>query len=69
MVACIAPAQGGGFIGGMETGLFRLHLRDDGSVDRHLLAAPPALVLQMQAGLLHSGAGIEVQTVIPGQSA
>ncbi len=43
MVACIAPAQNGVFIAGMETGLFHLHLRDDGTVDHHLLAAPASL--------------------------
>jgi sugar lactone lactonase YvrE len=43
MAACIAPAANGGFIAGMESGLFHLHLRDDGAVDHHLLAAPASL--------------------------
>jgi sugar lactone lactonase YvrE len=42
MVACIAATSDGGLIAGMETGVFRLALRDDGAVDAQLLAAPPA---------------------------
>jgi sugar lactone lactonase YvrE len=43
MVACIAPRARGGLIAGMETGLFALDLRDDGSVAAERLAAPPEL--------------------------
>jgi sugar lactone lactonase YvrE len=43
MVACIAPSRDGGILAGMETGLFRLELRADGSVDQVRLAAPAAL--------------------------
>ena len=42
MVACIAATSDGGLIAGMETGVFRLALRDDGAVDAQRLAAPPA---------------------------
>jgi len=43
MVACIAPARDGSILAGMETGLFRLALNDDGSVAPTRLAAPDAL--------------------------
>ena len=42
MVACVSPAARGGFIAGMETGIFHLSLREDGSVSAERLAAPPA---------------------------
>jgi sugar lactone lactonase YvrE len=42
MVACLSPAARGGFIAGMETGIFHLVLQDDGSVSAQRLAAPPA---------------------------
>ncbi|WP_426339559.1 SMP-30/gluconolactonase/LRE family protein [Pseudoduganella sp. S-14] len=42
MVACLSPAACGGFIAGMETGIFHLVLQDDGSVSAQRLAAPPA---------------------------
>jgi len=42
MVACLSPAARGGFIAGMETGIFHLLLQDDGSVSAERLAAPPA---------------------------
>ncbi len=42
MVACLSPAARGGFIAGMETGIFHLVLQDDGSVSAERLAAPPA---------------------------
>jgi sugar lactone lactonase YvrE len=41
MTACIALREGGGFIAGMESGIFRLDLHDDGSVAAQRLAAPP----------------------------
>lgn len=43
MVACLAPAASGGWIAGMETGIFRLQLSDDGSTAAGRLAAPDAL--------------------------
>jgi sugar lactone lactonase YvrE len=43
MVACIAPARDGSILAGMETGVFRLLLQDDGSVEAARLAAPEAL--------------------------
>jgi sugar lactone lactonase YvrE len=43
MVACIAPARDGSILAGMETGMFRLSLQDDGSVESTRLAAPEAL--------------------------
>ena len=43
MVACIAPARDGSILAGMETGLFRLVLNGDGSVEPTRLAAPEAL--------------------------
>jgi sugar lactone lactonase YvrE len=43
MVACIAPAANGGWIAGMESGVFSLQLLDDGSVSAARLAAPPEL--------------------------
>jgi sugar lactone lactonase YvrE len=43
MVACIAPRVDGGLIAGMESGLFALDLRDDGTVAAERLAAPPEL--------------------------
>ncbi len=43
MVACIAVHAGGGLVAGMESGIFRLHLREDGGVDAQPLAAPPGL--------------------------
>ncbi|SCY93984.1 SMP-30/gluconolactonase/LRE family protein [Pseudomonas sp. NFACC37-1] len=33
MLACIARHQGGGWVAGMESGFFRLHPHDDGSLD------------------------------------
>lgn len=41
MVACIAAADGGGLVAGMESGIFRLALEEDGSVAARRLAAPP----------------------------
>lgn len=43
MVACIAPSRDGSILAGMETGLFRLTLNEDGSVGQARLAAPQAL--------------------------
>jgi sugar lactone lactonase YvrE len=43
MVACIAPAANGGWIAGMESGIFSLQLLDDGNVDAERLAAPAEL--------------------------
>jgi sugar lactone lactonase YvrE len=43
MVACIAPRAGGGWIAGMESGIFRLQLLDDSSVCAARLAAPDEL--------------------------
>jgi len=42
MVACLAPRAGGGFIAGMETGIFALDLNADGTVQAERLGAPPA---------------------------
>lgn len=41
MVACVSPAARG-FIAGMESGIFHLSLREDGSVSAERLATPPA---------------------------
>ncbi|MCC2963555.1 SMP-30/gluconolactonase/LRE family protein [Massilia sp. IC2-278] len=41
MVACIAAAGGGGLVAGMETGIFRLQLDEDGLAQASRLAAPP----------------------------
>ncbi|WP_434675006.1 SMP-30/gluconolactonase/LRE family protein [Pseudomonas sp. R4-84] len=38
MLACIARHQDGGWIAGMESGFFRLHPHDDGSLDSELCA-------------------------------
>ncbi|GAB3458323.1 SMP-30/gluconolactonase/LRE family protein [Massilia terrae] len=43
MVACLAPRAGGGWIAGMETGIFNLELKMDGSVAAERLAAPASL--------------------------
>jgi sugar lactone lactonase YvrE len=43
MVACIAPARDGSILAGMETGLFRLNLHEDGKVMAVRLAAAPSL--------------------------
>ena len=43
MVACIAPARDGSILAGMETGVFRLRLNEDGTVQATRLAAPEAL--------------------------
>jgi len=48
MVACIAPARDGSILAGMETGVFRLALHDDGSVEATRLAAPEALEAGMR---------------------
>jgi len=40
MVACIAAAEGGGLVAGMETGIFRLQLGEDGLALASRLAAP-----------------------------
>jgi sugar lactone lactonase YvrE len=40
MAACIAVREDGGLIAGMETGIFRLDLQEDGSVAARLLAKP-----------------------------
>src|SRR5215510_10773758 len=40
MVACIAFDTNGHLIAGMETGIFSLELREDGSVSASLLASP-----------------------------
>lgn len=39
MLACIARHQDGGWIAGMESGFFRLHPHDDGSLDSELCAS------------------------------
>ena len=38
MLACIARHRDGGWVAGMESGFFRLHPRNDGSLDTNLLA-------------------------------
>jgi sugar lactone lactonase YvrE len=38
MLACIAPHADGGWVAGMESGFFRLHPRNDGSLDSEPLA-------------------------------
>jgi sugar lactone lactonase YvrE len=43
MVACMALRRSGGLIAAMETGIFDLLLKDDGSVGAALLAAPPEI--------------------------
>jgi sugar lactone lactonase YvrE len=48
MVACLAIKQSGGFIAGMETGLFDLALQHDGTVRSTLLAAPPEIAARMR---------------------
>jgi sugar lactone lactonase YvrE len=48
MVACIAPRAQGGLIAGMETGIFAVDLRDDGTVRAERLAAPPELAPGMR---------------------
>ena len=48
MVACIAPRANGGLIAGMETGIFAVDLRDDGTVRAERLAAPPELAPGMR---------------------
>ncbi|WP_373896751.1 SMP-30/gluconolactonase/LRE family protein [uncultured Massilia sp.] len=42
MVACVAAADDGSLVAGMETGIFRLTLGEDGDAKVTLLAAPPA---------------------------
>lgn len=42
MVACLAPRAGGGFIAGMESGVFALDLNADGTVRAARLGTPPA---------------------------
>lgn len=41
MVACIAAAADGSLVAGMETGIFRLELGEDGLAQASRLAAPP----------------------------
>ncbi len=41
MVACIAAGAGGSLVAGMETGIFRLQLGEDGLAQASRLAAPP----------------------------
>lgn len=48
MVACIAPRASGGLIAGMETGIFAVDLKDDGTVRAERLAAPPELAPGMR---------------------
>jgi sugar lactone lactonase YvrE len=48
MVACIALARDGSILAGMETGLFRLNLHEDGKVMAVRLAAPSALEAGMR---------------------
>ncbi|NIA52115.1 SMP-30/gluconolactonase/LRE family protein [Massilia sp. TW-1] len=48
MVACIAPRAAGGLIAGMETGIFAVDLKDDGSVRAERLAAPSELAPGMR---------------------
>ncbi len=43
MVACIAPKHGGGFIAGMESGLFSLTLGEHSTTEHALLARPAGL--------------------------
>jgi len=45
MVACIAASHDGALVAGMESGIHRLALRDDGGVDASLLGAPPVAEL------------------------
>jgi len=42
MVACLAPRAGGGFIAGMESGVFALDLHADGTAGAERLGAPAA---------------------------
>ncbi len=48
MVACLALAESGGLIAGMETGLFLLELGEGDEVKAHRLAAPPELLPGMR---------------------
>lgn len=48
MIACLAVKDSGGFIGGMESGIFALSLNDDGSVAENRLAAPAELAPGMR---------------------
>jgi sugar lactone lactonase YvrE len=48
MVACIAPAADGSIVAGMETGIFRLQLGQDGRLAQERLAAPAALGVGMR---------------------
>ena len=41
MVACVACADDGSLVAGMETGIYRLQLGEDGKVQATLLGAPP----------------------------
>jgi sugar lactone lactonase YvrE len=43
MVACIAVHADGGFVAGMESGIFHLRLNDDGTVAAERLAAPDGI--------------------------
>lgn len=45
MVACVAGALDGSLVAGMETGIFRLVLGEDGKAEATRLAAPPSLEL------------------------
>jgi sugar lactone lactonase YvrE len=42
MVACVAAADDGSLVAGMETGVFRLVLGEDGKAEATRLAAPPS---------------------------
>ena len=45
MVACIAAADDGGLVAGMESGIFHLTLGEDGGIEAERRAAPPAAEL------------------------
>ena len=47
MLACLALKEDGDFIAGMESGIFNLHLEEDGQVQQSRLATPP----ELQAGM------------------
>ncbi|MES2898089.1 MAG: SMP-30/gluconolactonase/LRE family protein [Pseudomonadota bacterium] len=48
MVACLALAESGAVVAGMETGLFLLELGEGSTVSAHRLAAPPELLPGMR---------------------
>ena len=51
MVGCIAPKLSGGFIAGMETGIFDLILKDTPNSNVHKMAAPNAQSNELKTGM------------------